>query len=70
MIPVGWFFLIVGVIAVISSIVDRKSLMISDVDGDPRSEDKEKAKPTKLDRWIYAAIGLASAIYGWYLIHH
>jgi hypothetical protein len=69
MIKAGWFFLVAGIIAVISSIVDKKSLMVNDVDGDVREEDKVKARPTTLGRLIYGAVGAASAVYGWFLLH-
>jgi hypothetical protein len=66
----GWFFLVAGVIAVISGLVDKKSLMVNDVDGDVTAEDKEKAKPTFGARLIYGLVGAASAIYGLFLLQH
>jgi hypothetical protein len=70
MIRDGWFFLIAGIIAVVSSIVDKRSLMVNDVDGQVRDEDKEKAKPTIRGRLLYGLVGVASAFYGWYLLRH
>jgi len=69
MIREGWFFLIAGFIAVVSAIVDKKSLMVNTVDGNVSDEDKEKCKPTILNRLIYGLIGAASALYGWHLLH-
>jgi len=70
MIQEGWFFLIAGVIAVVSSLVDKKSLMVNDVDGQVSDEDAEKAKPTLRGRLIYGLVGAASAFYGSYLLWH
>jgi hypothetical protein len=66
----GWFFLIAGIIAVISSLIDKKSLMVNDVDGSIKDEDKETAKPTIRGRLIYGLVGAASAFYGWFLLRH
>ena len=71
MIKEGWFFLIVGILAVISSLFDRKSLMVNEVDGDRATRDDEvKFKPTVRARLIYGSIGAASAIYGLFLLRH
>jgi hypothetical protein len=70
MIKEGWFFLVAGIIAVVSSLVDKKSLMVNDVDGSVNDEDKEKAKPTIRGRLIYGVVGAASAFYGWFLLRH
>ena len=68
MIKEGWFFVIAGIIAAVSSLIDKKSLMVNDVDGSVTEEDKEKAKPTIRGRLIYGLVGVASAFYGWFLL--
>jgi hypothetical protein len=66
----GWFFLVGGAVAVISSFFDKKSPMVNDVDGNPTREDSENAKPTIRARLIYGIVGTGSALYGWFLLRH
>ncbi|MGA2888017.1 MAG: hypothetical protein ABSE51_08185 [Terracidiphilus sp.] len=66
----GWFFLVGGTIAVISSAFDKKSPMVNDADGSVSDEDKEKLKTTVRARLIYGFAGSASFFYGWFLLRH
>jgi hypothetical protein len=69
MIKDGWFFLVAGIIGILSSLFDKKSPLINDVDGnDATEEDKEKYRPTLRGRLISGLIGVAAAIYGWHLL--
>lgn len=69
MIKAGWFFLFAGLIAVISSVVNKRAPIVNDVDSNATGEDKE-LRPKTYDRLIYGLIGAASSVYGIYLLRH
>lgn len=70
MIKPAWFFIGCGLIAIISSIFDRKTPMISDMESNVTDEERKKAVPTRRDRWVYGLIGCASLLYGAYALLH
>jgi hypothetical protein len=65
----GWFFLFAGIIAVVSSFVDKHTPIVNDVDGSIREGEKE-LRPKRSDRLIYGVVGAASTMYGIYLLRH
>jgi uncharacterized membrane protein HdeD (DUF308 family) len=68
MMTAGWFFLLAGCAAVISSLLDKNSPIVNDVDGNVNDEDRKLLKPTARDRLIYGLVGVASIIYGIYCL--
>ena len=69
MIKEAWFFIVAGIVAVASALLDRRSLMVNDVDGQATEGDDQRYKPTRSGRLVYGIVGIASLAYGWHLLH-
>ena len=66
MISKSWFFIMAGLVAIISSIVDRTTPFVNDVEGHVAEDEVKPSKPTRRDRLVFGVVGIASLIYGIY----